>query len=147
MKSEPDVYSIDQLETDQTTWWEGVRNYQARNYMMKDMKEGDQVLFYHSNAQPPGVAGLAVISKIAEPDKLQFDKKSDYYDPKAHAEKPIWFCVQVKYQKKFSNLVSLQNLREHIGLKEMLVLQKGARLSVQPVDKSHFEIIKEMGGI
>lgn len=147
MKSEPDVFSIDQLKKDSTTWWEGVRNYQARNFMMKDMQVGDAVLFYHSNATPPGVAGLAVISKSAEPDKLQFDKKSEYFDPKATKEKPIWFCVQVKYDDKFKELVSLQELRDNDKLKEMLVLAKGSRLSIQPVDKKHFDVVKKMGGL
>lgn len=147
MKSEPDVFSIDQLKKDSTTWWEGVRNYQARNFMMKDMEVGDQVLFYHSNAEPPGVAGLAVVSKKAEPDKLQFDKKSEYFDPKATKEKPIWFCVEVKFDKKFPELVSLQDLRDNDKLKDMLVLAKGSRLSIQPVDKKHFDIVKKMGGL
>lgn len=147
MKSEPDVFSIDHLKKDSTTWWEGVRNYQARNYMMKDMQVGDAVLFYHSNALPPGVAGLATISKAAEPDKLQFDKKSEYFDPKATKEKPIWYCVEVKYADKFKELVSLVNLRENDKLKEMLVLAKGSRLSIQPVDKKHFDLVKKMGGL
>lgn len=147
MKSEPDVYSIDQLKKDKTTWWEGVRNYQARNFMMKDMQVGDDVLFYHSNAEPPGVAGLAKISKLAAPDKLQFDKKSEYFDPKASPEKPIWFCVEVEYLKKFPELVSLADLRENEKLQDMLVLQKGSRLSVQPVDKKHFDLVKKMGGL
>lgn len=145
MKSEPDVYSIDQLQKDKTTWWEGVRNYQARNFMMKDMKVGDLVLFYHSNAEPPGVAGLAIISKVAAPDHLQFDKKSEYFDPKATLEKPIWFCVEVKFHKKFKNYISLQDLRSHSELSEMLVLQKGSRLSVQPVDPQHFEFVSSLG--
>lgn len=147
MKSEPDVFSIDQLHKDKTTWWEGVRNYQARNFMMKDMQVGDWVLFYHSNAQPSGVAGLAKISKIAAPDKTQFDKKSEYHDEKATKEKPIWFCVEVEYVDKFKHLVSLNELRENDKLKDMLVLQKGSRLSIQPVDKKHFDIVKKLGGL
>ncbi|WII71426.1 EVE domain-containing protein [Bdellovibrio sp. 22V] len=146
MKSEPDVFSIDQLHKDKTTWWEGVRNYQARNFMMKDMQVGDEVLFYHSNAEPPGVAGLARVSKAAAADKTQFDKKSEYYDEKATKEKPIWFCVEVEFVKKFKNLVSLADLRENDKLADMVVLQKGSRLSVQPVDKKHFDIVKKMGG-
>ena len=146
MKSEPDVFSIDDLAKDKTTWWGGVRNYQARNFMMNDMKEGDWVLFYHSSAEPPGVAGLAKISKAAAPDETQFDKKSEYYDPKATKEKPIWFCVQLQFAKKFKNLVSLQELRDNPKLKDLLVLKKGQRLSIQPVTKEHFEIIKKMGG-
>lgn len=147
MKSEPDVFSIDQLHKDKTTSWEGVRNYQARNFMMKDMQVGDLVLFYHSNAQPSGVAGLAQVSKLATPDKTQFDKKSEYFDVKATKEKPIWFCVEVKYVEKFKQVVSLADLRENDKLHDMLVLQKGSRLSVQPVDKKHFEIVKKMGGL
>lgn len=147
MKSEPDVFSIDQLQKDQTTWWEGVRNYQARNYMMKDMQVGDEVLFYHSNATPSGIAGLAKISKVAAPDKLQFDKKSEYFDPKATLEKPIWFCVEIQFLKKFPQLVSLTDLREDSKLQDMVVLQKGSRLSVQPVEKKHFDLVKKMGGL
>ncbi len=147
MKSEPDVYSIDQLAKDKTTWWGGVRNYQARNFMMNDMKVGDWVLFYHSNAEPPGVAGLAKVSKVAAPDETQFDKKSEYFDPKASKEKPIWFCVQVEFVKKFKNLVSLQDLRDEPKLADLLVLKKGQRLSIQPVSKVHFDLIKKMGGI
>ncbi len=147
MKSEPDVYSIDHLQKDKTTWWEGVRNYQARNFMMNEMQVGDEVLFYHSNAEPPGVAGLARVSKVAAPDKTQFDKKSEYHDPKATKEKPIWYCVEVEFVKKFKDFVSLNDLRENDKLKDMVVLQKGSRLSVQPVDKKHFELVKKMGGL
>lgn len=147
MKSEPDVFSIDQLQKDKTTWWEGVRNYQARNFMMKDMKVNDLVLFYHSNAQPPGVAGLAKVTKLAAPDNTQFDKNSDYFDPKATQEKPIWYCVQVEFIHKFTNFVSLNDLRENEKLESMVVLQKGSRLSIQPVEKKHFEIVKKMGGL
>jgi len=144
MKSEPDVYSIDQLKKDKTTWWEGVRNYQARNFM-KEMQVGDGVLFYHSNAEPPGIAGLARVSKLAAPDKAQFDKKSEYYDAKATNEKPIWFCVEVEFEEKFKNYLSLQDLRDNAKLSEMVVLQKGSRLSVQPVEKKHFDILKKWG--
>ncbi|MNK07375.1 EVE domain protein [compost metagenome] len=146
MKSEPDVFSIDNLAKDKTTWWEGVRNYQARNFMMKDMEVGDEVLFYHSNAEPSGIAGLARVSKAAAPDKTQFDKKSEYFDPKATLEKPNWFCVQVEYVAKFPEVISLQDLRDNEKLADMLVLKKGQRLSVQPVDKKHFEAVKKMGG-
>ena len=146
MKSEPDVFSITQLIKDKTTWWSGVRNYLARNYMMNQMKLGDQVLFYHSSCEIPGVAGLAEVTAVAAPDPTQFDKKSEYFDPKASKEKPRWFCVQVGVAKVFKNFVSLQELRDHPKLKTMLVLQKGSRLSIQPVTKEHFEIIKKMGG-
>lgn len=147
MKSEPDLYSIEQLLRDKTTWWTGVRNYQARNFMMKDMKVGDQVLFYHSNSEPSGVAGLAQITALAQPDELQFDKKSEYFDPKASKEKPIWFCTQVGSAQTFKKFVSLQDIRENSKLQGMLVLAKGSRLSIQPVSQTHFEVVKKMGGL
>jgi predicted RNA-binding protein with PUA-like domain len=148
MKSEPDVYSIETLIQDKTTLWSGVRNYQARNYMMKDMKIGDEILFYHSNAEPPGVAGLAVVTKTAVPDPTQFEKKSEYYDEKAAKKKEaIWFCVEVGGPQKFKNFISLDELRKNPKLAKMVVLQKGSRLSVQPVSKEHFEIVKKMGGL
>lgn len=141
MKSEPDVYSIDNLQKDKTTWWEGVRNYQARNFMMKEMQLGDAVLFYHSNAEPPGVAGLAIVSSLAQPDKSQYQKKSEYFDAKATDSKPIWFCTQVQFVKKFKNIVSLASIKADPKLKNMLVIQKGSRLSIQPVDQKDFEYI------
>ncbi|HEY1079587.1 MAG TPA: EVE domain-containing protein [Bdellovibrio sp.] len=147
MKSEPDVYSIDNLHKDKTTPWEGVRNYQARNFMMNDMQPGDLVLFYHSNAEPPGVAGIAKVSKVGVADKTQFDKKSEYYDEKSSKDKPRWICVEVEFVSKFKNLVSLADLRANDKLSDMVVLQKGSRLSVQPCDKKHFDIVKKMGGL
>lgn len=144
MKSEPDVYSIDQLKKDKTTWWECVRNYQARNFMMNDMKVGDQVLFYHSNAEPPGIAGVATVSSQAKPDPTQFDSKSEYFDPKASKEKPNWFCIQIKFLQKFPELISLEHLRSQKALAQMLVLKRGQRLSVQPVDEVHFDHIFKM---
>lgn len=147
MKSEPDVYSIDTLKKDKTTWWEGVRNYQARNFMSREMQVGDEVLFYHSSAEPSGVAGLAKITKAAEPDKTQFDKKSDYFEPKATKDVPIWFCVQVGYVAHFKKLITLDDLRGQKSLKDMFVLRKGQRLSVQPVTEAEFETVKKMGGL
>ncbi len=141
MKSEPDVYSIDHLQKDQTTWWEGVRNYLARNYMMKEMQIGDLVLFYHSNAEPPGIAGLGEISSAAIPDQSQFDKKSSVYAPKASLEKPIWFCTKVMFKEKFKNFISLEQIKNEKKLQKMLVVQKGSRLSIQPVQKSEFDFI------
>lgn len=145
MKSEPDVYSIEDLAKDKTTWWEGVRNYQARNFMLKNMQLGDEVLFYHSNAEPSGIAGIAKVSKEAIPDKLQFDKKSEYFDPKATQEKPNWFCVQVQFVAHFKNFIPLDEIRQHKALKNMLVIKKGQRLSIQPVNKDEFEYLKKIG--
>lgn len=144
MKSEPDVFSIDDLAQKKVTLWDGVRNYQARNFMMNDMKLGDVVLFYHSNAEPPGIAGLAKISRLAQPDPSQFDKKSEYYDAAAKVEKPRWFCVQVEFVKKFKKLISLDELRQNQSLKTMLVLKKGQRLSIQPVTKAEFDVVQKM---
>lgn len=145
MKSEPDVFSIDDLKKDKTTLWEGVRNYQARNFMTKEMELGDEVLFYHSNAKPPGVAGLAVVSKKAQADPTAFDKKSEYFEPKATPERPIWECVEVKFVEKFKNYLSLDDLREVPSLKDMLLLKRGTRLSIQPVTKKEFDVICKLG--
>ncbi len=145
MKSEPDVFSIDDLEKHRATLWEGVRNYQARNFMMKDMRLGDEVLFYHSNADPAAAVGVAQISGLAVPDPTQFDKKSEYYDAKATKDKPIWFCVEVGYMKTFAQPVSLAALRAEKSLAKMLVLQKGQRLSVQPVTAKEFARVCELG--
>lgn len=144
MKSEPDVFSIDELKKRKTSLWDGVRNYQARNFMMKDMQVGDAVLFYHSSCEPPGVAGLARVFAPAEPDPTQFDRKSEYYDAKATKEKPIWHCVKVEFVEKFSDLVTLQSLRENAKLKSMLVLKKGQRLSIQPVTSEEFKTVLQM---
>lgn len=147
MKSEPDVFSIDQLKKVKKSLWDGVRNYQARNFMMKDMKVGDTVLFYHSNATPPGVAGLAKVSKSAVPDPSQFQKESEYFDPKASLENPRWFCVEVAFDKKFKKLVALDDLKETKGLEDMLVIKRGQRLSIQPVTEKEFSIICQLGGL
>ena len=140
MKTEPDVFSIDDLKKNKTTLWEGVRNYQARNHLMS-MHVGDQVLFYHSSAENIGIAGLAVINKAAIPDPAQFDKKSEYYDEKATKEKPRWFCPEVKFVDKFKNLISLEQLKSDPKLAGMLVIKQGMRLSVQPVSAIEFEHI------
>lgn len=143
MKSEPDVFSIDQLKKDKTTWWTGVRNYTARNFM-QSMQIGDTVLFYHSNAEPSGVIGLAEVSKLAAPDELQFDKKSEYYAEKATKEKPIWFCTEIKYKSKFGQLVSLDQIKHDPKLKNMELLRQG-RLSVSPVTEAEFKHICKLG--
>lgn len=145
MKSEPDVFSIDDLEKKKTSLWDGVRNYQARNFMMKEMEIGDEVLFYHSNAEPPGIAGRARVVGAAEPDPSQFDKKSEYYDAKAAKTKsPIWFCAKVRFVEKFPRVISLDEIRGESALQEMLVLKRGQRLSIQPVTKKDFDWICKM---
>ncbi len=144
MKTEPDVFSIDDLKKNKTTLWEGVRNYQARNHM-NEMKVGDGVIFYHSSADPSGAAGLATVSKTAVPDPTQFDKKSDYFDAKATKAKPIWFCVEVKFVTKFKNFIPLEELKNDKALANMLVIKKGQRLSVQPVTAADFEHVHKLG--
>ncbi len=146
MKSEPDSFSIDDLaaEKNKTTGWDGVRNYQARNYMRDEMKKGDLVLFYHSRLKPPGVAGLAKIVKESYPDFTAFDPKDKHFDPKSKQENPRWFMVDVKLQKKFKRLVTLDELRAIKSLEGMVLLQKGSRLSVQPVTKKQFDIVCEL---
>lgn len=145
MKSEPDVFSIDHLQKDKTTWWEGVRNYQARNFMMNDMQENDEVLFYHSNAEPPGIAGIAIVLGKARPDPTQFDKKSDYFDPKATLEKPNWFCVQLSFNSKFKKYIPLEKLKSDTNCTELLVIKKGQRLSIQPVLEKDFIYLTSLG--
>ncbi len=142
MKTEPESFSIDDLKRLKKDAWSGVRNYQARNFM-KEMKVGDAVLFYHSSTTPPGVAGLAKVVTLAHPDETQFDKKSPYYDPKATKAKPIWYCVDVGYVQKFQKLIPLEKLRAVKALKNMVLLERGSRLSVQPVtEKEYATIIK-----
>jgi predicted RNA-binding protein with PUA-like domain len=144
MKSEPNVYSIDDLARDGRTFWDGVRNYQARNFMRDQMKVGDEVLFYHSNAEPPGVVGIARVVREGYPDHTARDPNSKYYDPKATEEDPRWFMVDVEFVEKFDEMVSLDTLRSTPGLENMLVTKK-SRLSVQPVTEQEFEIVRRLG--
>jgi predicted RNA-binding protein with PUA-like domain len=142
MKTEPGTYSIDDLARDKSTRWDGVRNPIARKHM-QDMKEGDLVLFYHSSAEPPGVAGIAKVSREAYADPTQFDAKSDYYDQKATKEKPRWFLVDITFVEKLKSLVSLADIKADAAFSEM-VLVKNSRLSVQPVTADEFKRIKAM---
>lgn len=143
MKSEPDVYSIEDLQRDGSESWEGVRNYQARNFM-REMAKGDLAIFYHSNAKPPGAAGVCRICREAYPDPTQFDKKSKYYDAKSKKEDPRWSMVDVEFVEEFDEVVSLQSMKDDLALEGMRVTQKGSRLSVQPVDKKHFERVLKL---
>lgn len=138
MKSEPHVYGLDDLKADGSTLWDGVRNYQARNFMRDDMKVGDLVLYYHSNTKPPGVVGLARVCKEGYPDPTQFDEDNKYYDPKSTAENPRWILVDLEYVAHFDAIVSLETLKAEDDLDGMLVIRKGQRLSVQPVEAHHF---------
>ena len=144
MKSEGDCYPIDQLKKDKTTSWSGVRNFQARNYM-KSMNIGDMVLFYHSNAKPSGVYGLAKVCKHAHPDLSAQDPKDEHFDSKATKENPIWECVDVRYMKTFKRPVSLEDMKKNPKLQKMKVLEKGSRLSITPVSEGEFEEVCGIG--
>lgn len=143
-KSEPDVFSIDDLKRNKTTCWEGVRNYQARNLLRDTIKKGDQVLFYHSNAEPPGIVGRAEVIKDGYPDNFAFDKKEKYYDARSKKESPTWFMVDIKHVETFKKPVTLPDLKSTEGLEDMMVVQKGSRLSIQPVKLAEWEIILKL---
>lgn len=146
MKSEPEAFSIDDLAKcpNKTDFWDGVRNYQARNMMRDEMQLGDLIFFYHSNCNPPGIAGIAKVAKEAYADATALNPKSKYYDPKASKENPRWFAVEVKLVKKFKALLPLNDLRENPKLKDMRLLAKGNRLSITPVSKKEWDAILQM---
>lgn len=143
-KSEPDEYSIDHLKNEKKCLWEGVRNYQARNIMRDQCKKGDQIFFYHSSTKDTGIFGIAEVSKEMIPDPTQFDKKSNYYDAKATKENPRWICVEIKYKKKFKNALLREELKANKKFKDLMLLQKGSRLSIQPVSQKHAQLILEL---
>ncbi len=145
MKSEPNEYSIDDLARDKKAPWFGVRNYQARNYMRDEMRLGDMILFYHSSCPEPGVAGIATVLSAPYPDATQFDRTSPYYDSKATKENPRWILVDVKYKRKFKNIVSLSSLRAERDLKNLMILRPGNRLSITPVTAGEFDRIVALG--
>jgi predicted RNA-binding protein with PUA-like domain len=145
MKSEPGVFSIDDLmkSPDKTTCWDGVRNYQARNFMRDEMKTGDLILFYHSG-KTPSVVGIARVVKEGYPDDTAWNNQHDHFDSKSTPENPIWYRVDIQFEKKFSKPLELKELRKINGLENMMLLKKGMRLSVQPLTKEEFEIIASL---
>ena len=143
MKSEPGSYSLDDLERDGSTCWEGVRNYQARN-LMREMRTGDLVLFYHSNADPPGAAGLARVEREAYPDHFSWDQASRYFDPKSSPGEPRWWMVDLRFVERFIRFVPLAELKAHPALAGMLVTGR-SRLSVQPVGAADFDTVVGLG--
>lgn len=145
MKCEPAVYTIDNLKRDGRTSWEGVRNFQARNFMRDDMQAGDLVLFYASNAEPSGVTGLARIARAGYPDEYSWKKGHKYYDEASSKAKPLWFLVDIDFVERFPATVPLEALKHTKGLEKMMVIKKGSRLSVQPVAKSEFDIVVRLG--
>lgn len=145
VKSEPDVYSIEDFAREKRTLWEGVRNYQARNFL-RSMKHGEGVLFYHSSCDEVGVAGVGrVNSREALPDKLQFDPKSEYFDEKSSRENPRWYAPELAFERKFPSVVTLSEIKGLSSLKKMELLKKGSRLSVQPVTEEEFRVIIKLG--
>lgn len=148
MKSEPSTFGIDHLaeRTKQTAPWDGVRNYQARNMIRDDMKVGDMAFFYHSNAIPPGIAGIMRITRSAYPDVTQFDPSSKYYDPTAGIDNPRWFVVDVTLVKKWDKFLPLERLKQEPGLSDMVVLRRGNRLSITPVTAEQWDRVLQMEG-
>lgn len=141
MKSEPDKYSMDDLARDKTTYWDGVRNYQARNFLRDRIKKGDLVFFYHSNAEPSGIAGIAEVTKEGYPDPSAFDEKDIHYDEASEPKDPTWYVVEIKFVKKFKELIPLETLKKIPALAKMPLLKRGQRLSVQPVSEKEWAII------
>ncbi|MDG2519892.1 EVE domain-containing protein [Lysobacter soli] len=143
MKSEPDTFSIDDLERVRTEPWNGVRNYQARNFMRDGMQVGDGVLFYHSNTDVPGIVGTATVASKAHPDETQFDPKSDYYDAKSSREEPRWFLVDVAFERKFKRTITLDELKQHAGKlgEDFALIRRGNRLSVLPVTAAQWKYL------
>ena len=141
MKTEPETFSIDDLKRKRREPWDGVRNYQARNFMRDGMRPGDPVFFYHSNCAVPGIVGIAEVATDAYPDASQFDPKSKYFDPGSSHDQPRWMLVDVKFVRKLKRTISLEELKGHDALVDMPLLRKGNRLSVMPVDAAHWEYI------
>jgi len=146
MKSEPDAFGIDDLEVskNQTTHWEGVRNYQARNFMRDDMKPGDLIFFYHSNANPLAIVGTMKVASEPYPDPSQFDPNSKYFDEKATEENPRWYLVDVKLVEKFDKPVLRDDIKKEESLSDMLLIKRGSRLSIQPVQEHEWNRVMEM---
>ena len=145
MKVEPSAYTIADLERDGTTGWEGVRNYQARNLLRDELQVGDGVLFYASNADPSGVTGVAEVVRAGYPDPLQLRRGHDYFDPKATPDRPIWYSVDIAFVERFPAVVPLADLKANAKLQGMMVIKRGARLSVQPVAAAEFREVRRMG--
>lgn len=145
MKCEPGAYSIDDLERDGESSWEGVRNFQARNLLRDEVKVGDGVLFYASNAEPSGVTGIAEVARAGYPDPFAFQRGHKYYDPQSDPRNPTWYAVNIRFVEKFPEIVPLATLKATPGLADMRVVQKGSRLSVQPVTAGEFETVRRLG--
>ncbi|MEM8984808.1 MAG: EVE domain-containing protein [Pseudomonadota bacterium] len=144
MKSEPDAYSIDDLKRDRVEPWDGIRNYQARNFMRDEMKKGDHAFFYHSNCAEPGIVGIMKVASKPYTDPTQFDPKEKYYDPKSSPDKPRWELVDMRFVRKFRRTITLKELKADSALEGMTLLRKGNRLSIMPVDEKHWQHILDL---
>jgi predicted RNA-binding protein with PUA-like domain len=148
MKSEPSTFGIDHLARakNRATGWDGVRNYQARNFLRDDMKKGDLAFFYHSSCDVPGIAGIVEVTREGYPDRSAFDAKDDHYDPESDPKNPRWYAVDIRLQTKFDEVITLEQLRAHAGdaLKDMLLLKRGNRLSITPVTKQEWAFINAL---
>ncbi len=147
IKSEPDAYSIDDLASDKVEPWDGIRNYQARNFMRDTMRVGDKVLFYHSQVKPPAVVGLAEVASEPYPDPTAFDPNEKYYDPKSDPANPRWILVDMRYVAHLAEPVTLPQIKDDPKFDGMMLRQRGARLSIQPVDKKHYDRVVKLGGL
>lgn len=145
MKSEPDVYGIQHLQQEGSTLWDGIRNYQARNFM-RTMAIGDRAFFYHSNAKPPGIVGLMEVVETGLTDPSQFDPANKYFDPKSNPDNPRWDCVRLRYVGTFSKLLSLDALRQQFSVEELPVVRQGNRLSILPVPDASAQRLLELLG-
>ena len=141
MKSEPDVYGIDDMQRDGREMWDSIRNYQARNMMRDDMRIGDEVFFYHSNCKVPGIVGITRVVSEAYPDPVQFDETSRYFDPKSSKENPRWILVDVEFVRKLSRTITLAEVKAEKSLEDMILARKGNRLSIMPVEAKHWKKI------
>jgi len=141
MKSEPDVYSIDNLAKDGREMWDSIRNYQARNMMRDDMRIGDEIFFYHSNCKQPGIVGIMQVASEPYPDPVQFDRKSRYFDEKSSKDNPRWILVDVEFVRKLSRNITLTEIKAEKSLEDMILTRRGNRLSIMPVEKKHWNKI------
>lgn len=146
MKSEPEEFSIDDLKNrpKRTEPWDGVRNYQARNMLRDEMRKGDEVFFYHSNCETPGIAGIAKVVREGYPDPTAFNPKDKHFDPKSNPDEPRWFLVDVQFVRKLKRVIPLSELKAEAALKDLLLVRRGNRLSIMPVTKKHWDHILTM---
>ena len=141
MKSEPHAFSIDDLKKVKRSSWDGVRNYQARNMMRDDMRIGDEIFFYHSNCKEPGIVGIMKVASEPYPDPIQFDDKSNYFDPKSSRDNPRWILVDVEFVRKLSRNITLTEIKAEKSLEDMILTRRGNRLSIMPIEDKHWNKI------